>query len=67
VPIRKRALPASQPNRPWRASWPAERGRVELAPEVAEDVERNLEHLASHQVEQPEQRIAEIIGALDVL
>lgn len=41
--------------------------RVELAPEVAEDFERILEHLASHQVEHPERRIGEIIGALDVL
>ncbi|HZV54253.1 MAG TPA: type II toxin-antitoxin system RelE/ParE family toxin [Rhodocyclaceae bacterium] len=41
--------------------------RIEIAPEVAEDFERILEHLATHQVEHPEQRIGEIIGALDVL
>ena len=41
--------------------------RIELAPDVAEDFERILEHLATHQVEQPERRIGEIIGALDVL
>jgi len=41
--------------------------RIELAPEVAEDFERILEHLATHQIEHPERRIAEIIGALDVL
>jgi plasmid stabilization system protein ParE len=41
--------------------------RIELAPEVAEDFERILEHLATYQVEHPEQRIGEIIGALDVL
>jgi plasmid stabilization system protein ParE len=41
--------------------------RIELAPEVAEDFERILEHLASHEVEHPERRIDEIIEALDVL
>jgi toxin ParE1/3/4 len=41
--------------------------RIELAPEVAEDFERILEHLATYRVEHPEQRIGEIIGALDVL
>lgn len=41
--------------------------RIELAPEVAEDFERILEHLASHDVENPGQRIGEIIAALDVL
>lgn len=41
--------------------------RIELAPEVAEDFERILEHLATYQVEHPERRIGEIIGALDVL
>jgi toxin ParE1/3/4 len=41
--------------------------RIEIAPEVAEDFERILEHLATYQVDHFEQRIAEIIGALDVL
>lgn len=41
--------------------------RIELAPEVAEDFERILDHLATHQVENPGQRIGEIIIALDVL
>lgn len=40
---------------------------VELAPEVAEDFDRILDHLASHEVEDPGQRICEIIAALDVL
>lgn len=40
---------------------------VELAPEVAEDFDRILDHLASHEVEDPAQRIGEIIAALDVL
>ena len=41
--------------------------RIELAPEVAEDFERILEHLTTYQVEHPEHRIGEIIEALDVL
>jgi plasmid stabilization system protein ParE len=41
--------------------------RIELAPEVAEDFERILEHLATYQVKHPEHRIGEIIDALDVL
>lgn len=41
--------------------------RIELAPELAGDFERILEHLATHQVEHPARRIGEIIAALDVL
>ena len=41
--------------------------RIEIAPEVAEDFERILDHLATCQVEHPERRIDEVIGALDVL
>lgn len=41
--------------------------RIELAPEVAEDFDRILDHLAAHQVDHPEDRIHEIIHALDVL
>lgn len=41
--------------------------RIEVAPEVAEDFERILEHLAAYQVEHPEWRIGESIEALDVL
>jgi toxin ParE1/3/4 len=41
--------------------------RIELAPQVADDFERILEHLGTYQVEHPERRIHEIIGALDVL
>lgn len=41
--------------------------RIELAPEVAEDLDRILDHLATYQVENPAQRIGEIITALDVL
>ncbi len=40
---------------------------IELATEVGEDFERILDHLASHQVENPGLRIREIINALDVL
>lgn len=41
--------------------------RTELAPEVTEDFDRILEHLASSQVENPALRVVEIITALDVL
>ena len=41
--------------------------RIELAPELAEDFDRILDHLARYQVEKPELRIREIINALDVL
>ena len=41
--------------------------RVELAPEIAEDFDRILEHLASNAVQDPAQRVREIIAALDVL
>jgi plasmid stabilization system protein ParE len=41
--------------------------RIELAPEVAEDFERILDHLAHHEVENAGQRIGEIIAALDIL
>ncbi len=41
--------------------------RIELAPEVADDFDRILEHLATYQAENPGLRIGEIITALDVL
>ncbi len=41
--------------------------RIELAPEVGEDLERILDHLAQYQSGNCEQRIHEIIAALDVL
>ena len=41
--------------------------RIELAPEVVEDFNRTFEHLATYGVDNPELRIAEIIGALDAL
>lgn len=40
---------------------------IELAEEVGEDFERILDHLAAYQVEHPEQRMRDIIEALDVL
>ena len=40
---------------------------IELAPELAEDFDRILEHLARHEVESPGQRIGEIIAAVEVL
>lgn len=41
--------------------------KIELAPEVAEDFDRILDHLVTYQVENPGQRIGEITTALDVL
>ena len=41
--------------------------RVELAPEVGEDLDRILEHLLQHQVADARSRIEDIIGAIDVL
>ena len=41
--------------------------RVELAPEVSDDVERILDHLAQHDVENAAARIREIIQAVGVL
>lgn len=41
--------------------------RIELAPELSEDFDRILDHLAQYQVEDPRLRILEIINALDVL
>jgi toxin ParE1/3/4 len=41
--------------------------RIELAPEVAEDIERIYEHLAQYEVENISTRIQEIIQAIAVL
>jgi len=41
--------------------------RVELAPELAEDIERILDHLARHDVTNAPSCIREIIQAIDVL
>ena len=41
--------------------------RIELAPEIAEDFDRILDHLATYQIENPGQHIGDIINALDVL
>ena len=41
--------------------------RIELAPEVGDDFDRILDHLAQYQVEDPALRIREIIEALNVL
>ena len=41
--------------------------RIELAPEVGEDLERILNHRAEHESDQRAQRIEAIIAALDVL
>lgn len=41
--------------------------RVELAPEVGDDLDRILEHLAQFEADDAPSRIREIIQALDVL
>lgn len=41
--------------------------RIELAPEVGDDFDRILDHLAQYQVENPALRIREIIEAFNVL
>jgi len=41
--------------------------RIELAPEVGDDLDRILDYLAQYQVENPVLRIREIIEALNVL
>jgi plasmid stabilization system protein ParE len=41
--------------------------RIELAPEVRDDFDRILDHLAQYQVEDPFMRIREIIEAFNVL
>ena len=40
---------------------------VELAPEVADDFDRILDHLAAHEVEDAGSRIQDIIAAISVL
>lgn len=41
--------------------------RIEFAPEVREDFERILRHLAEHEVEDAASRVQDIIAAIDVL
>jgi toxin ParE1/3/4 len=41
--------------------------RVELAPEVSDDLDRILDHLVHHDVENAAARVREIIQAIDVL
>jgi toxin ParE1/3/4 len=41
--------------------------RIELAPEVGDDVERILDHLVKHEVADAASRIEDIIRAIDVL
>lgn len=40
---------------------------IELAPEVGDDFDRVLQHLARHDVVNPQSRIREILEAIDVL
>ncbi len=41
--------------------------RVELAPEVGDDLERILDHLDQHEVDDAAERIGDIIQAINVL
>ena len=41
--------------------------RIELAPELADDFDRILEHLLAHEVANAALRVGEIIRAIDVL
>lgn len=41
--------------------------RIELAPDLGDDFDRILDHLAAHDVDDPAGRIVEIIEAFDVL
>lgn len=41
--------------------------RIELAPELADDFERILDHLAQHEASDAPARVREIIEAIDVL
>ena len=41
--------------------------RIELAPEVADDLERILKHVLEHEVPNARSRIESIIAAIDVL
>lgn len=41
--------------------------RIELAPEVSEDIERILDHLQQHEVQHSTARLREIIAAIGVL
>lgn len=41
--------------------------RIELAPEVADDIDRIVEHLHRHEIENLPERIDTIISAIDVL
>ncbi|HRF06893.1 MAG TPA: hypothetical protein PLP32_20200 [Accumulibacter sp.] len=41
--------------------------RIELAPEVGNDLDRRLDHLARYEIEDPASRIREIVEAINVL
>ncbi|WP_234192425.1 type II toxin-antitoxin system RelE/ParE family toxin [Pseudacidovorax intermedius] len=41
--------------------------RIELAPEVLDDLERFVEHLEQHSADGPRERMQEILEAFDVL
>jgi len=41
--------------------------RIELAPEVIDDFDRFFEHLTEHEIADVRQRIADILGGLEIL
>jgi len=41
--------------------------RIELAPEIAEDFDRILSHLRSHEVEDPIERVQQLVQGFSVL
>lgn len=41
--------------------------RIELAPELTDDFDRILEHLLAHDVAEAASRVADVIGAIDIL
>src|SRR4029079_7402921 len=69
--ISKRVRPAPRQSgrqgESWVADGPAMSTRIELAPEVADDFERILDHLVQHGVQDAASRIQDIIAAIDTL
>jgi plasmid stabilization system protein ParE len=41
--------------------------RIEIAPDVLDDLERFLEHMARFEVERPTERLDEIVQSIDIL
>ncbi len=50
-----------------RAGWPGSVARIEFAPEVADDLDRILEHLQRHHAEEVATRLHGLVDAVAVL